>query len=66
MAEDAKIEIRNVRRDGNEAAKKMEKSSEITEDDLKKVLKDIQELTDTWIEKISDSAKSKEVEIMEV
>lgn len=66
MAEDAKIEIRNIRRDGNDAAKKMEKSSEITEDDLKKALKDIQDLTDTWINKISESAKAKEVEIMEV
>jgi ribosome recycling factor len=66
MAEDTKIEIRNIRRDGNDAAKKMEKSSDITEDDLKKSLKDIQDLTDTWIDKISESAKTKEVEIMEV
>jgi len=66
MAEDAKIEIRNIRRDGNENSKKMEKSSDITEDDLKKALKDIQDLTDTWIDKISDTAKSKEKEIMEV
>lgn len=66
MAEEAKIEIRNIRRDGNDTAKKMEKDSEITEDDLKKVLKDIQDLTDTWIDKISESAKAKEVEIMEV
>ncbi|KQC11053.1 MAG: ribosome recycling factor [Candidatus Cloacimonas sp. SDB] len=66
MAEDAKIEIRNIRRDGNDTAKKMEKDSEITEDDLKKVMKDIQDLTDTWIDKISETAKSKETEIMEV
>lgn len=66
MAEDVKIEIRNIRRDGNDTAKKMEKSSDITEDDLKKALKDIQDLTDTWIDKISESAKTKEVEIMEV
>jgi ribosome recycling factor len=66
MSEDAKIEIRNIRRDGNDTAKKMEKDSEITEDDLKKVMKDIQDLTDTWIDKISETAKSKETEIMEV
>ncbi|MFC1888108.1 ribosome recycling factor [Candidatus Cloacimonadota bacterium] len=66
MGEDAKIEIRNIRRDGNDTAKKMEKDSDITEDDLKKVLKDIQDLTDTWINKISESAKGKETEIMEV
>jgi ribosome recycling factor len=66
MAEDAKIEIRNIRREGNDNSKQMEKNSLITEDDLKKVMKEIQEITDSWIEKISDSARSKEIEIMEV
>jgi ribosome recycling factor len=66
LAEDAKIEIRNARRAGNESAKKMQKNSEISEDDLKLVQKDIQEITDTWIVKISDAAKTKETEIMEV
>ncbi len=66
MAEDAKIEIRNIRRDGNDKAKKMEKDSLISEDDLKKALKEIQDLTDNWIEKISETSKSKETEIMEV
>jgi ribosome recycling factor len=66
MAEDAKIDIRNIRRFGNEASKKMEKEGQISEDDHKKQLKDIQDLTDEWIEKISDSAHGKEIEIMEV
>ncbi len=66
IAEDTKIEIRNIRRDGNETAKLMEKNSEISEDDLKKILKDIQNLTDTWIDKISEATNSKEKEIMEV
>lgn len=44
----------------------MQKNSEISEDDLKLVQKDIQEITDTWINKISDAAKTKETEIMEV
>lgn len=66
MAEDAKITIRNIRRDGNDTAKKMEKKSEITEDDLKKFQKDNQEITDKWIEKITESSKIKEKEIMEV
>ncbi|HHE37999.1 MAG TPA: ribosome recycling factor [Candidatus Cloacimonetes bacterium] len=65
-AEDAKIEIRNIRRSGNESAKKMEKNSDITEDDHKKLLKEIQELTDNWIDKISKATKAKESEIMEV
>lgn len=66
MAENAKIEIRNIRREGNESSKKMEKNSEISEDDQKKLLKDIQELTDNFVEKISEASKTKEKEIMEV
>lgn len=66
MAEDGKIEIRNIRRQGNDDAKKMEKDGEISEDEYKKALKDIQDLTDTWIEKISNALSSKEKEIMEV
>jgi ribosome recycling factor len=66
MAEDAKIEIRNIRRSGNDSAKKMQKNSEISEDELKIAQKEIQDMTDTWIEKITDSAKTKEQEIMEV
>lgn len=66
LAEDAKIEIRNIRRDGNDSLKKMEKSSEISEDDLKNGMKQIQDLTDLWIEKISNAANHKEKEIMEV
>ena len=64
--EEAKIAIRNIRRDGNDKAKKMEKNSEITEDDLKKLLKDIQELTDKYIDKITEATKNKEKEIMAV
>ena len=66
MAEDSKIEIRNIRRSGNEKAKEMKKNSEISEDDEKKLLKDIQELTDKWIEKITEATKSKEQEILTV
>ena len=66
IAEDTKIAIRNIRRDGNEKAKKKEKSHEISEDELKKFQKDNQEITDKWIEKINDATKTKEKEIMEV
>ncbi|MDD2332083.1 MAG: ribosome recycling factor [Candidatus Cloacimonetes bacterium] len=65
-AEDARIAIRNIRRDINEAIKKAEKASEISEDEEKKQLKDIQDLTDDWIKKIDTSEKAKEKEIMEV
>ena len=66
MAEDAKIEIRNIRREGNETSKNMEKKSEISEDNMKDLQIDIQELTDKLVNKITDAAKSKETEIMEV
>ncbi|MEA2097433.1 MAG: ribosome recycling factor [Candidatus Cloacimonadota bacterium] len=66
MAEDAKIEIRNIRREGNETSKNMEKKSEISEDNMKDLQIDIQELTDKLVKKIADTAKSKEIEIMEV
>ncbi len=66
MAEESKIEIRNIRRTGNDDAKKMEKDGEISEDDKAKLLKDIQEITDEWIKKISEVATNKEKEIMEV
>ena len=66
LTEESKIEIRSIRRDGNESAKKMEKSGEISEDAQKKLLKEIQELTDKWIDKISDASIAKEKEIMEI
>ncbi len=66
MAEDSKIEIRNIRRSANEAGKKMQKDGEISEDDLKGLLSDIQDLTDNWIKKITESTVAKEAEIMEV
>ncbi len=66
LAEDTKIEIRNIRREGNETSKSMEKKSEISEDNMKDLQIDIQELTDKWTSKITDTAKSKETEIMEV
>ena len=66
LAEDACIAIRNIRRDANDAIKKMKKDSEISEDDEKKVLKEIQDITDEWIKKVDEAAKSKEKEILEV
>lgn len=65
-AEDAKIAVRNVRRDGNDDLKKLEKNGEITEDDLRGYSEDIQKLTDEFIAKIDDIAKQKEQEILSV
>jgi ribosome recycling factor len=65
-AEEAKIAIRNIRRDGNELAKKAQKNSEITEDDLKQMLDDIQKLTDDYIVAIDKDLAHKEKELMVV
>jgi ribosome recycling factor len=64
--ENAKVKIRNLRRDAVDVVKKAQKKSEITEDDLKNYEKDIQKLTDKAIEKIDEVCKSKEKEIMTV
>ena len=63
-AEEAKIAIRNIRRDGNEDLKKLEKNGEITEDDLRGYSDDIQKITDEHISKIDDITKDKEKEIL--
>ncbi len=66
IAEDGRIAIRNIRRDGIEDFKKLEKKAEITEDDLKNLEVKMQELTDEYIEKINKVLSQKENEIMEV
>ena len=65
-AEEAKVVIRNVRRDGNDDLKKLEKAGEITEDGLRGYSEDIQKLTDENINKIDEMTKEKEKEILEV
>lgn len=65
-AEEAKIGIRNCRRDANEFIKKQQKDKLITEDDEKDIEKDIQKLTDDFVEKIEKLAEEKEKEIMEI
>lgn len=66
FGEDAKVALRNVRRDANDHLKKMEKNKELTEDQLKEAEKEVQKLTDEHIGKIDDILKHKEKEIMEV
>lgn len=66
LGEEAKISIRNTRREANEKIKKAEKEHEISEDDSHKALDQMQELTDEYIKKIDEILKKKEVEIMEV
>ena len=64
--EEAKIQIRNIRRDALESYKAQKKNGEITEDDLKNIEKDIQNLTDKYIKEIDSIDASKEKEIIEV
>lgn len=64
-AEDAKVVVRNCRRDAIEALKKQEKASEITEDDLKKLTKDVQDITDSFVKKVDEVYKAKEREVLE-
>ncbi len=64
--EEAKVALRNVRRDANEHLKKMEKNKELTEDELKEAEKETQKLTDEHIMRIDEIIKHKEKEIMEV
>lgn len=66
FAEEAKIQIRNVRRDANDQLKKAEKSGDITEDELRGYQDDVQTQTDKFINDIDQLTKEKEQEIMEV
>lgn len=66
VAEEAKVAIRNIRRDGNDFIKELEKEKEISEDDLKKGQEEVQKITDSYIAKVDDILTHKEKEIMEV
>lgn len=65
-AENAKVAIRNVRRDANDAMKKKNKDSEISEDELKKLEGDIQKLTDKYVADVDKAMENKSKEIMTV
>ena len=65
-AEQAKVAIRNIRRDAIDEYKKQQKNSEITEDDLRSAEKDIQDLTDKSIKELDKIASDKEKELLEV
>ncbi|HUI77633.1 MAG TPA: ribosome recycling factor [Bryobacteraceae bacterium] len=65
-AEHHRVSVRNIRRDGNEAVKKLLKDKKITEDDDKKAHDDIQRVTDGYMGKIDQAAKTKEKEILEI
>ena len=64
--EDAKVAVRNIRRDAVDYVKKAQKKGELTEDDQKKAEKDIQDLTDKHVKKIDEMCAKKEKELMEI
>ena len=66
IAEDSKVQIRNVRRDTIEKLKTMKKSGELTEDDLKQAEKKTQDATDKFIKEIDKVTEKKKKEIMEI
>ncbi len=65
-AEDAKVSVRNVRRDGIEALRKLEKDSEISQDEHRKLQREIQQLTDDHIKRIDETLAQKDREILQV
>ncbi len=65
MAEEGRVVIRNVRRDGNEKLKALEKQKQISEDDVKKGTESVQKLTDKYIKEIEAALTNKEKEILE-
>ena len=65
LSEEAKVAVRNVRRDGNKAADQEQKDKALTEDERDQVKNDIQELTKKLEAKVTDLAAAKEIEVME-
>lgn len=65
-AEESKVAVRNIRRDANDAIKKLEKAKSITEDEAKKGQEDVQKIVDKYIKEIDIARAEKEKEIMEV
>ena len=66
FGEEAKVAVRNIRRDANDLCKKMKKDSQMTEDEQKASEKDIQDLTDKYIKKIDEITEKKQQEIAEI
>jgi ribosome recycling factor len=66
MVEHAKVSMRNVRKEGNDKIKKLEKSKDINEDESKKSQESIQKITDEYVSKIDTAFKSKEADILKV
>lgn len=66
VAENHRVAIRNIRRDGNESVKKLLKDKTIAEDDERRALEEIQKMTTSYMDKLDQAAKNKEKEIIEI
>jgi len=66
MGEDAKVALRNIRREANDKCKEMKKASEMNEDEQKASEKSVQDLTDKYIKKVDEVTAKKDKEIMEI
>ena len=66
IAEQSRVALRNIRRDGNDELKKMSKDGELSEDEEKKAIDEIQKLTDKYVETVNQLLEKKEKEILEV
>ncbi len=66
MAEKAKVAVRNIRKESNNKIKRMEHDKEISEDEMKRSLEQIQKITDEYIAKIDESLANKEADILKV
>lgn len=64
--ENAKVAVRNIRRDANDAWKKLGKSNEVSEDEVKQLEDDVQKLTDKYIDKVDKAVEEKSKEILTV
>jgi ribosome recycling factor len=65
LTEDSRVAVRNIRRDANEAVKRLEKEKKIAEDDSKVATKKVQDMTDEFTKKLDESLRRKEAEMME-
>jgi ribosome recycling factor len=65
IAEQGRVSIRNIRRDANDVLKKSQKDGDISEDEMKKGLDDVQKLTDSYVKKIDGLSSDKEKEILD-
>ena len=66
IGEEAKVALRNVRREGNEGLKELEKSKQLSEDDWRRGQEQMQKLTDRYITQVDEVLSTKEHEILEV